>query len=100
MSTTILEHRSDLIPLAPARRQRSASGETATSDLFSWRRLRAGWMLLRQCLPKITSHRQALLNLADGYDRMARRCIRRGDQIGAKFYRESAKVIREQNNLA
>jgi hypothetical protein len=51
---------------------------------------------LRTWVPSVTSHHQAMEELADGYEAMARRCIARGDIDGASLYGHLARALRGQ----
>jgi len=93
MSTTIISPSYDLNP--PRKIQQHNSHESAWSAIRA--RLVQIGSALRSCLPTITTSRQAMLSLADGYDKLAHQCLQRGDVTTACHYRMSAKLIREQN---
>lgn len=90
MSTSLIQIADQLIPLAPARvrpRQSKSRKHSLARELRTW---------LRKWLPRLTSHHEAMEDLASGYDRLARRCTARKDESGAFHYRQCARAIREQ----
>jgi hypothetical protein len=54
---------------------------------------------LRLLLPRIGSHRNAMLDLAEAYESMARRAEARGDLAGSRCHLECGRRIRERTEL-